>query len=436
MNNNIIEENSADRIDSLKFEDLNTKDQLSKLESVYGELSKKFLEEYNDDVIRGNLFISDVSFARTSDNRPIFILSIVSRDGKEFTKYYDNELNKIDISQEQIDALKILNVDTTDLQKEYDELKSLNTSPDKVSLKDLKEIDNQISATCKETGLSKDEVADAAIIQGNQPLKFDARKLGGIQSETINGNEKVSTHYTVNNAIGQQYVSYQIIKTNSGIPLIFGINQDGSAEEISSKNFEYINGSQSLTLMKSNGQARDAHVVCAFRIKSSSSIDNDQVIGICNDGTNKMSSFYARGAISAEKMVGIDVPAKSYSAGTRIRQEEIMDTKTNSDISQESDSLSHRTSSGNAFDSSKADPDEDKLLDTYAYIYGVDVDVLGEEAAENFENPENSDKDSEEVIEQTAQELADEQDSKDNNHPDGKEHDRQPGGKGHGTPWG
>ena len=46
MNNNIIEENSADRIDSLKFEDLNTKDQLSKLESVYGELSKKFLEEY------------------------------------------------------------------------------------------------------------------------------------------------------------------------------------------------------------------------------------------------------------------------------------------------------------------------------------------------------------------------------------------------------
>ena len=62
MNNNIIEENSADRIDSLKFEDLNTKDQLSKLESVYGELSKKFLEEYNDDVIRGNLFISDVSF--------------------------------------------------------------------------------------------------------------------------------------------------------------------------------------------------------------------------------------------------------------------------------------------------------------------------------------------------------------------------------------
>ena len=54
MNNNIIEENSADRIDSLKFEDLNTKDQLSKLESVYGELSKKFLEEYNDDVIRGN----------------------------------------------------------------------------------------------------------------------------------------------------------------------------------------------------------------------------------------------------------------------------------------------------------------------------------------------------------------------------------------------
>ena len=42
MNNNIIEENSADRIDSLKFEDLNTKDQLSKLESVYGELSKKF----------------------------------------------------------------------------------------------------------------------------------------------------------------------------------------------------------------------------------------------------------------------------------------------------------------------------------------------------------------------------------------------------------
>ena len=112
MNNNIIEENSADRIDSLKFEDLNTKDQLSKLESVYGELSKKFLEEYNDDVIRGNLFISDVSFARTSDNRPIFILSIVSRDGKEFTKYYDNELNKIDISQEQIDALKILNADT------------------------------------------------------------------------------------------------------------------------------------------------------------------------------------------------------------------------------------------------------------------------------------------------------------------------------------
>ena len=159
MNNNIIEENSADRIDSLKFEDLNTKDQLSKLESVYGELSKKFLEEYNDDIIRGNLFISDVSFARTSDNRPIFILSIVSRDGKEFTKYYDNELNKIDISQEQIDALKILNADTTDLQKEYDELKSLNTSPDKVSLKDLKEIDNQISATCKETGLSKDEVA-------------------------------------------------------------------------------------------------------------------------------------------------------------------------------------------------------------------------------------------------------------------------------------
>lgn len=64
MNNNIIEENSADRIDSLKFEDLNTKDQLSKLESVYGELSKKFLKEYNDDVIRGNLFISDVSFCQ------------------------------------------------------------------------------------------------------------------------------------------------------------------------------------------------------------------------------------------------------------------------------------------------------------------------------------------------------------------------------------
>ena len=71
MNNNIIEENSADRIDSLKFEDLNTKDQLSKLESVYGELSKKFLEEYNDDVIRGNLFISDELYTCWSRYDPI-----------------------------------------------------------------------------------------------------------------------------------------------------------------------------------------------------------------------------------------------------------------------------------------------------------------------------------------------------------------------------
>ena len=109
-------------------------------------------------------------------------------------------------------------------------------------------------------------------------------------------------------------------------------------------------------------------MIVGFRIKSKvSDIDNDQIIGLCNDGRSELTAFYGRGALSQDKIVAENIPAKTYN-GYRTRQEKLMDTKMTD--------LDEFNSVGD-------------LIESIAEEQQVDPDTLRDEVMKEYNNYDN-----------------------------------------------
>ena len=105
-----------------------------------------------------------------------------------------------------------------------------------------------------------------------------------------------------------------------------GIDSKGYAEEIGQDKVELIRTSQNISLTQENGTSKEASLVVGFRVKSRlSEVDNDQIVGLCNDGRSSMTTFYGRGAIYQDQIVAENISNLTYN-GYRAKQERFMDT--------------------------------------------------------------------------------------------------------------
>ncbi len=313
------------------FEKLNSSEQIRILQGSYDIISQRIQNELNAGVRTGNLDVIDISYNKTADGKVVFDVVILNKEnGQTNHELYDTELDrinldKINIAKNEINFYKLM-YDTSLIERDLAELEGLRDNPDKISLNELKEIDKQVESSAQSLGLSKEDVTYAATIDANHNLKINADSLGGSQYDRIQGTEKISAHYNVNDALNEDYASYQIIKTSSGIYKLMGIDNNGYAEEIGQDKVEYLTSANAITLMQENGDVVQAPVLCAFRVKSQSEIDRDQVIGLCDNGTVDKTTFYARGAISTEQMIAEQIPQRTHNE-ERASQEIIMDTQ-------------------------------------------------------------------------------------------------------------
>lgn len=309
---------------SIDFKQLTTKEQIATLEKTYITISQNIFKDRSQEILSGKIELMDISYNVTSDNQVVYDIKIMDNTTQEEKhEYYNKDLEKIDIDPEKIEAYKLLGTDTKEMENELLELQALDKNEDKVSLSELKSLDKQIDQTADSLGISREDIVSSATIDANKKLKVDDKLLNG---ESIDATEKVSIHYNIRDVLGGDYVSYQIIKTTNGNYKLMGIDSKGYAEEIGQDKVELIKSAQNISLTQENGTSKEASLIVGFRVKSrSSDVDNDQIVGLCNDGRSSMTTFYGRGAIYQDQIVAENIPNKTYN-GYRVKQERLMDT--------------------------------------------------------------------------------------------------------------
>lgn len=365
-----MEENNNKVVDNTKneqtnFKDLPIKEQIQSLERTLQIISQKIYQERNAEILSGSIEISDISYNVTSDNEVIYNVTMKNiNTGEEIHELYNNKLEKINIDKEKIQAMKIMGYNTSIAEKQLTEMDNIQNNPDKVSLSELKEHDKEIDELSNSLGISRENIAQVTVIDSNQELKIKADELKGLQYGVMSGEERVSVHYNMRDVIGGNFVSYQIIKATNGSYELFGIDENGYAKEIGNDKVERITSNESVKLIQENGEIKDARILVAFRIKSQGDIDRDQVIGLCDDGTSEQASFYGRGAITNDDIVGEKVASKTYSEN-RVKTEHLMDTL-------ETDNQEFNTT--------------DEYIEDAAKKYDIDEDELREEVIRSTED--------------------------------------------------
>lgn len=330
------------------FEDLPSKEQKEKLENVMSQI--KLL--HRAEVISATYEIVDVSYNVLSSGQVVYDVTItdpINRNNfiHEFYKEGENQtLTKVDfIKDEDLQKYKLLGLNTKSIEDEQSEIKSLPNNPKKVSLNKLEKQSHELEKTAKDLGIPKDDVLLYSKLDANEDLGFDASKIPGIKSTQIDGNTRVSTHYTMNDVVGLNCKSYVIVKNLSGKSSVYGISQDNTLVRIDDSIVTPTNET-SMSLVKTNGDIKDVGVVASFKINvKGSELNSDQSIGLCNDNGN-IRGFYARGYKTADKMLGGEIPAETYSNYTS-RTRDMLDTRTNKDISHEANSAAARASVNN-----------------------------------------------------------------------------------------
>lgn len=309
----------------MDFYSLSSREQILELESAFNTVSQKIYDEKNAEILAGEIEIADISYNTTKDGTAIYCITIINTKTKEETyEYFTKDLEELDISLDTIAAYKALGSDTTEMEEELKELEGLKDSPSRVSLSELKSMDKDLDEVSTSLGLSREEIATSVKIDSDHKVKIDEKQLNG---ESISAQEKVSTHYNLKDVLGGDYTSYQIIKLTNGNYKLMGITQDGFAEEIMQDKVELITDPQTISLTQESGESKEANMIVGFRVKSRlSDVDNDQIVGLCDDGRSQMTAFYGRGAISQDKIVAENIPSKTYN-GYRARQEKYMDTR-------------------------------------------------------------------------------------------------------------
>ncbi len=358
-----MENNEPNNID---FMQLTTREQIDALENAYNVIYKNIYENRGQDILSGKLEIIDIAYNETSDKNVVYDIKYMDNSTQEEKhEYYNKDLEKIDIDAEKIEAYKLLGTDTKEMEEELLELQSLEKNENKVSLSNLKSLDKQIDQTALSLGISREEIVSSATIDANENLKIDEKILNG---QSIDAKEKVSIHYNMRDVLGGDYVSYQIVKTANGNYKLMGIDSKGYAEEIGQDKVELIRTSQNISLTQENGTSKEASLVVGFRIKSrASEVDNDQIVGLCNDGRSSMTTFYGRGAIYQDQIVAENISNLTYN-GYRAKQERFMDTL-------ETDKYEFTIAN--------------EIIDESAEKHNIDPEVLRSEVIKKYEDFDN-----------------------------------------------
>ena len=457
----------------VKFEELNSSEQKNKLKQVMEQV--KLLQRA--EIISGEIEISDIAFFRLPSGEVAYDVYVCHPDGNVGHMYYqesDNMLSKIDLEN--------TNNKSTDISTQYDTTKessnslavinqglvptdeltqSLETSS-RIALStldiaeqlgiDIKDVEYLISITgdsnlnlseikpeqieiikqtAELTGISEPEILENIKIDANESVSIDEKAfdMSGLQSSAIEGNEKVTTNFTFNQIIGLNYDSYKIIITKSGVPVIVGISQDGSAELIPEGRVEVDQSeNNAMSLLRDDGTIKNVGVLLTFRIKdAASSLGRDQAIGLYNDN-GTVNSFYARNYLG-DRMIGEELPS-TVQTPQRIHNEHIMDTQRNADIESEADSATARVSDdcnakvtdlGNGQSNNMyGQKDAEEILQETANYYNIEYDELHEKYDEKVHEDHSQGSSDSELIEESAQEIL-EEDEEDNHEPNREE---------------
>lgn len=394
---------------NIDFKTLSSKEQIAELSRNLSKITSQIYENRQADIISGNLEIVDIAYNITSDSEIVYDVTFLDKEKHETHEFYNADLIKMDLSQSKIDSLKSIGVDVSSMEKQYKELSSLSENPQKISLLGLKQKEAESKDLASLLDIDEKSIDYVSSIGSTKP-QISSKSIKGIKSDDISSSEKVSTHYTIGDVIGGNYVGYKIIKTNNGSPIVLGINEDGSAEKIDNSKLEFVNGIKSMSLMRDDGVIKEVGVVTAFRIKDSgSTLNQDQVVGLSSDRGN-VNGFYARGGITSDRILGEEIPSNTYST-KKVLPKQILDTRENPEIAGESDSAKARTDNNSIAMTNDISPKHDleELAETYASVYRIDKDTLLKETIENIENGSASRNEisDEEYVIQTAENIVD-----------------------------
>lgn len=331
-----------------EFETMTSKEQKEKLESIMNQI--RLLNKQQ--VISASYEIVDVSYNVLPNGQVVYDVALTDPENKgnfihEFYGENDGQLSKVELkSSAELEKYELAGLDTTDIRNEQKEIKELPDNPKRISLNRLQKQEKELEETAKDLGISKDDIAMYSKIDGNDNLGLDASKLNGIKSQEIEGNSFVSTNYTMNDVVGTHYKSYIIVKNLTGMSSVYGISEDNTLTRIDDNILTPTN-STSMSLIKTNGDIRNVGVVASFKVNvNGSELNSDQAIGLYNDN-GRVGGFYARGYLTADKMIGSEVPSSTYSNYTN-RTREMLDTTDNQDITHEANAAASRTEVNNS----------------------------------------------------------------------------------------
>ena len=297
-------------------------------------------------------------------------------------------------------------------------------------------------------GIKDEDIANYTKTDKHGNVNLDAKKvnLGGIKSNEISGNEKLTTFYSLNDILGKNYESYVVIKSTNSKSCVIGITKDGNIEEIDNNTIA-LNNSKEMSLMDENGKIRNVGVMVSFSVRNTGSTNNGkELVGLYNDRGN-VGAFYARRELDGVAIgKGIE-KSQPKNVTNENMEKQILDYRRNNDISGEATSAYQRTYDGctddikNLSSNSIDHNDLDSIVKQYCEIYGINEYELKEATYENLEKSHQSEKSDEEIVKESADEINkfeeihndndEHSDNDTNEHSEDDEFEHI-----HGTPWG
>lgn len=427
------------------FEDMSSEEQYQKLKAIENKVD----EINKEKIANNNYYVIDISFNRLSDGEIVYDVTYNDPSSEnsinhEFYRNVHDDILPALIDEKELQNLQLIgSLDTSLIEKRQDEIKKIPSNNDdkKISLTSIEKQKEDLEKTAKAVGIPEEQIESMTKIEG-QTAFLDYRDLlkNSIASESIDGNEKISTYFTMNKILDLDYQSYRVIKNLNGASFIIGIKEDGSFDIIDNDKLEVVNAKE-MSLMRTDGSLKEVGVSIAFKLKDPTSpIRRDQSFGLYNDN-GRYGAFYARGANTEERMLGEEIPCESYTR-KNIKEKEILDIRENPDVD-EAESAMLRTDDGcndkteNIAPSDPTQVSRDELIEKYAKLFGINVDDFTDKLNHDLEQEHNQDATDEELIKNTAEALSDENELLENkNDKDELNDDDDEIYLSHGTPWG
>ena len=426
------------------FEDMSSEEQYQKLKAIENKVD----EINKEKIANNNYYVIDISFNRLSDGEIVYDVTYNDPSSEnsinhEFYRNVHDDILPALIDEKELQNLQLIgSLDTSLIEKRQDEIKKIPSNNDdkKISLTSIEKQKEDLEKTAKAVGIPEEQIKSMTKIEG-QTAFLDYRDLlkNSIASESIDGNEKISTYFTMNKILDLDYQSYRVIKNLNGASFIIGIKEDGSFDIIDNNKLEVVNAKE-MSLMRTDGSLKEVGVSIAFKLKDPTSpIRRDQSFGLYNDN-GRYGAFYARGANTEERMLGEEIPCESYSR-KNIKEKEILDIRENKDVD-EAKSAMYRTENGRTGKTETIAPSDptqvsrDELIQKYAKLFGINVDDFTDKLNHDLEQEHDQDATDEELIKNTAEALSDENELLENNDKHELNDDDDEIYLSHGTPWG